>query len=89
MRKILGEQRIVARDQNKVFVELASARKLSPADAEDKYGLSHGKGNAFVEFDIKPKLLKQQYNRRLGIYEYYVIGDVELAERDAEAFFNI
>ncbi len=53
MRKILADQRIIARDQNNVFVERASSRKLAPTDAERKYGLDPGIANAYMEFDIE------------------------------------
>jgi hypothetical protein len=44
--------------------------------------LEIGKGNAFVEFDIEPDLLRIQYNRRLQTDEFYIAGDVDLAVRD-------
>ena len=88
MRRIVAEQRIRARDQNKVFVELADRRRLAPNDAEDRYGLDHGKGNACVEFDVEPEVLLSQYNSRMQLNEYFVIGDIELVTRNAEAFFN-
>lgn len=88
MKKILEKAVIRARDQNKVFVELASSRKLSPADAEQKYDLDWGKANAYVEFDVEPELLMSRYNTRLKHDEYFIVGNVETKDRDIEAFFN-
>jgi hypothetical protein len=89
MRMILAEGVIRARDQNKVFVELASARKLSPQDAVKKYGLDPGKGNAYIEFEIADDLLMWQRNPQLKVDEYFTFGDVLLGEGEFEAFFNI
>jgi hypothetical protein len=89
MQKIVEAQRIIARDQNKVFVELADARRLSPADAEDKYYMDDGKGNAYIEFHIEPEKLEKKFNNRLGFEEYFITGDVDLTDREPEAFFNI
>lgn len=88
MRKIIVEQRVVARDQNKVFVERADRRKLAPRDAEERYGLDQGKANAYVEFDIEPDLLHSQYNPVTRCDESYVVGNVDLSGREPQAFFN-
>ena len=88
MRKILAEGVIRARDQNKVFVEKASSRKLSPADAVVRYGLAQGKGNAYVEFDIEDELLLVSYNPVTRRDEFSIAGDVVLADRNAVALFN-
>jgi hypothetical protein len=88
MRKIMDEQRIIARDQNKIFVELASARRLSASDAEDKYELKDGKGNAYVEFDVEPELLQSQYNRRTKLDELFIVALFELAGRNAAGAVN-
>lgn len=89
MRRILVEQRIVARHQNKVFVELASQRLLSAADARQKYGIGKGKGTAYVEFEIEDALLLRRYNPNTRCDERYIVGDVELAGRAAEGRLNI
>ena len=88
MRKIIAQQRIIARDQNKVFVVKADRRKLSPSDAEETYGLDPGRANAYVEFDMEPAPLLVQYNRQLQTDELFIVGDVDLTDRHAEAFFN-
>ncbi len=88
MRRIVAERRLVARDPNKVFVEPASSRRLSPADAADTYGLDEGKGKACVEFDVPEDELKYQWNARFRVAEWFIVGDIELTERNTEAFFN-
>jgi hypothetical protein len=88
MRKIMAQQRIIARDQNKLFVERASAGRQSARDIEEEYDLDEGKGNAFVEFEIEPELLRVQYNRRLRMNELYIVGDVNLNGRNAVGSTN-
>jgi len=69
MRTIFREMRTLARDQNCVFVERASARKLSANDATLKYGLARGKGNAFIEFDVEPERVLERWNGVLKTVE--------------------
>jgi hypothetical protein len=88
MKKIMEEQRIIARDQNKVFVERAADRRLSAGDAEVKYGLDDGKANAFIEFDIEPALLLWRKNPQLRIDEFFIVGDVDLTGRNPKGFHN-
>jgi hypothetical protein len=86
--RILAERRILARDQNKVFVEPAERKALSPREAEAKYLLKRGKGNAFVEFDARPEEVNQQTNRLTGARETFFRGDVDLSERNPMGFDN-
>jgi hypothetical protein len=88
MRKILADGVIRARDQNRVFVEKANARRLSPADAMRKYGLLKGKANAYVEFDVEEGELELRPNAATKNTEYVIHGDVDLSNRDAVPFFN-
>lgn len=88
MRKIVAEGVIRARDQNKVFVEKTNSRKLSPADAETQYRMKPGKGNAYIEFDMEEAHLRLGYNGATQLDEWSIDGDVDLAHRNAEAFFN-
>lgn len=83
MAKILADQRIVARDQNRVFMELARTRKSSAADAEDKYGLHDGRGKAHVEFDMDDDRLASRRNPLFDVMEWFVIGDIDLSGRNA------
>ena len=86
--RILQEARLLAKDQNKVFVEPASHKPLSPRAAEATHLLKRGKGNAYVEFDSQPGELCQQTNRLTGEIEFYLQGDVDLSRRNAEGFDN-
>jgi hypothetical protein len=88
MRKIMREGVIRARDQHKVFIEKAASRKLSPSDAEDRYGIRKGRANAYVEFDIEEESICRQYNKEHQIDEYYVVGDVDLVDRNPKTFAN-
>src|SRR5438128_2158711 len=86
--RILDEQRLLARDQNKVFVEQADRRTLPPRDAEATYLLKRGKGNSFVEFDAYQNEVFAQVNRLTGETEYFLRGNIELAGRNALGFDN-
>src|SRR4051812_28743645 len=88
MRNIIAEQRIIARDQNHVFVEKAQSKRLSPRDAEAHYGLDRGKGMACVEFEIDDSLLRWQNNPELKIDEWFIDGDVDLSNRNASGYVN-
>lgn len=85
---ILRSGRVEARDQNKVFVEYANADPYSPRDAEDRYLLKRGKGNAYVEFDLEDDEIQSQVNPLTGKKEYFVRGDVDLGSRNPAGFDN-
>jgi hypothetical protein len=53
MRKILAEGIIHARDQNKVFVERASARKLSPNDVVARYKIGPEKETHILSLTLR------------------------------------
>lgn len=80
--RILDEQRLRAGVQNKVFVENARRRLLSPRDAEERYKLSPGKGNAVIEFDVDLNELQYQPNPIIRREELYLEGDVDLKNRN-------
>ena len=86
--RILVERRIVARDQHKVFIERAVRQPLSPRQAETKYLLKHGKGNAYVEFDALPEELHEQTNPLTGAIELFLQGDIDLSMRNPQGFDN-
>ena len=88
MSKILAEGVIRARDQNRVFVERASNRKLSPSDVVQEYPLARGKGNAFIEFDVEERLLLIRYNQSIKRDEMFIDGDVDLNNRNAQGSVN-
>jgi hypothetical protein len=85
---ILVEGRIVSRDQNKVFVERADRKPLSPREAEVKYLIKPGKGNAYVEFDARAEEVHHQLNPRTGEKEFFLYGDVDLLDRNPQGFNN-
>ena len=86
--RILAEGRILARDQHKVFVERADRQPLSRRQAEVKYVLKRGKGNAYVEFDAFPEEVHEQINRLTGATELFLLGDVDLSTRNLQGFDN-
>jgi len=86
--RILVERRIVARDQHKVFIERAVRQPLSPRQAETKYLLKRGKGNAYVEFDALPEELHEQTNSLTGAIEIFLQGDIDLSMRNPQGFDN-
>ena len=88
MRRILLDQRIIARDQKKVFVELANRNIGAPRTVERRYRLKAGKANAYVEFDVEDADLRRQRNRLTGVDEYYIRGSLELSSRKLEGFEN-
>lgn len=85
---ILSDGVLAAWDQNKVFVERASRKPLSPRDAESTYLLKRGKGNAYVEFDVQPDEVHEQKNSITGATELYLIGDVDLTGRNPGSIEN-
>ena len=82
MEKILQEQVIRARDQNKVFVERANRPPRSSVDVIRIWKVRYGKGAAYVEFDAEDAEVLQQYNAGIKRHELYMTGDVTLAGRN-------
>lgn len=87
--KILEDGMIVAKVQNKVFVEYANHDPYSPQDAEHRYKLKPGKGNAYIEFDMDNAELEEQPNSLTCRRELFVRGDVDLSTRGPEGFDNL
>ncbi len=67
---------------HKVFVERARRKPLAPRDAEDKYGITEGKGNAVIEFDVDEMELDFRYNPITKTDEYFIESDVTLKRRN-------
>jgi HYD1 signature containing ADP-ribosyltransferase len=86
--RIATDGMLVARDQNKVFVERADRRPLGPREAEEVYLLKRGKGSAYIEFDAESDELLEQTNSLTGETEYFLEGDVDLTDRQPHAFEN-
>lgn len=88
LRRMLAEGRIIARDQNKVFVERADRKPLSRREAENRYLMDRGKGYAYIEFDALWDEVGTQGNPRFADAEWYIRGDVDLSDRRPEGFIN-
>jgi hypothetical protein len=86
--RILTEERLLARDQNKIFVERADHEPFNPREAEAKYLLKRGKGNAYIEFDARPEEIRKQINHLTGETEFFPHGSIDLAGRNPQGFDN-
>jgi len=86
--RILAEGRIIARDQHKIFVERADRPSLSRRQAEMKYLLKRGKGNAYIEFGASTEEVYEQTNPLTGAVELFLWGDVDLSGRNPQGFDN-
>ena len=73
---------IVAKDQNRVFTESARHKALSPTDAEAKYRLKQGHGNAHVEFNARRSEVEVRYNPLSRFTEHVLHGNVRLEGRN-------
>jgi RHS repeat-associated protein len=69
---------IRARDNNRVYVEPASQKPLSPRDAEAKYQIKEGRGRDYIELDVPNSQLEWVKNPRYGTPELTIRGDVTL-----------
>lgn len=86
--KIIEEGTIRAKDQNKVFVEHADGDPYSPRDAEARYLLKRGRGNAYIEFHAEDAEIEEQMNPLTGRREFFLRGDVNLTDRDPDGVDN-
>ena len=86
--RILTEGQIIARDQNKVFVERVDRSPLSARQAEAQYLLKRGKGNAYIEFDALPDEVYEQTNHLTGAAEFFLRGNVDLSTRNPHGCDN-
>jgi hypothetical protein len=86
--RILAEGQLIARDQNKVFVERADRSPLSARQAEAQYPLKRGRGNAYIEFDALPDEVYEQTNHLTGVTEFFLRGNVVLSTRNPQGFNN-
>jgi len=87
--KIIEEETLRAKDQSKVFVEHANGDPYSPRDAEARYLLKRGRGNAYVEFYAEEDEVEEQINPLTGRKEFFLRGDVDLTDRDADWVDNV
>jgi len=70
---------IKASDKNKVYLELASKKPLSPTDVRNKYQIADNKGRDYVETDAPEEVLKWVRNPRYHRLELTVEGDLKLS----------
>jgi RHS repeat-associated protein len=72
------DSKIIASDNNRVYVEPASNKALSQNAAETKYQLKPGRGKDYVEFDVPNSQLEWVKNPRYGTPELTIKGNVDL-----------
>jgi galactose-1-phosphate uridylyltransferase len=68
---------IIAKDNNRVYVEPANKKPLSPKEAESTYQLKQGKGRDYVEFDVPESQVEWVKNPRYGDMELTIKGGVK------------
>ncbi|WP_323639797.1 RHS repeat-associated core domain-containing protein [Pectobacterium polonicum] len=69
---------IKAQDNNRVYVEPAKNKPLSPKDAESKYQIKPGKGRDYIETDVPNDSLEWITNPRYHREELTIKSDVKL-----------
>ncbi|HCQ9959232.1 TPA: type IV secretion protein Rhs [Acinetobacter baumannii] len=69
-------QKILAVDNNRVYVEPANKKPLSQIEAEDKYQIKQGKRRDYVEFDVLESRTEWVKNPRYHREELTIKGDV-------------
>ena len=74
---IEAENKIIAQDNNRVYVEPAKKKALSQIDAETKYQIKPGRGRDYVEFDVPNDKLEWVKNPRYHADELTVKGDID------------
>jgi RHS repeat-associated protein len=70
--------KMIARDNNRIYLEPASKKPLSQVEVEDKYQIGRGRGRDYVETDVPNSRLEWVRNPRYGADELTVEGDLEL-----------
>ena len=70
-------------------MEHADGDPYSPRNAEARYRLKRGKGNAYIEFDAENDEVEEQNNPLTGKTGYFLRGDVDLTDRNPEGFDNV
>ena len=67
----------------KIYAESAHRGVLSPRDAEERYRLRTGRGQDYVEFEVRDGTRFQRVTGSLsGVYEYEISGDAVLGAGD-------
>ncbi len=70
--------KILAKDNNRVYLEPAKKKALSSTKAEELYQLKKGRGKHYVEFDVDSSLLEWVENPRYHRMELTVKGDIKI-----------
>ena len=73
--------------KTQTFADKAKGNPGSPRDIEDKFGIKPGKGRNYVEFEVSLDEVEHVMNPSTGNYEFRIVGDVNLNNRNP-AFFN-
>ncbi len=69
---------ILAQDNNRVYLEPAKNKVLSPKDAQDKYHIDKSKGRDYIEIDVFKSKLELVRNPRYNTMELTVKGNLIL-----------
>ncbi|MBK3461538.1 RHS repeat-associated core domain-containing protein [Pseudomonas haemolytica] len=69
---------ILAQDNNRVYLEPAKNKILSPVDAQDKYQIEKSKGRDYIEMDVPESRLEWVKNPRYNVMELTVRGNLEI-----------
>lgn len=70
---------IVAQDNNRVYLEPAKNKALSPIAAQDKYQINKSKGRDYIEMDVPESTLEWIKNPRYNTMELTIKGSVTLS----------
>ena len=78
LKGIKDDGKIIARDNNRVYLEPANKPALAPGKAEELYQLKKGRGKNYIEFDVDTNSLEWVENPRYHRDELTVKGDVKI-----------
>jgi RHS repeat-associated protein len=69
---------ILAQDNNRVYLEPAKSKVLSPRDAQEKYQIDKSKGRDYIETDVHESQLELVKNPRYSTMELTIKGNLTL-----------
>ncbi|MEZ2586404.1 HYD1 signature containing ADP-ribosyltransferase family protein [Kluyvera intermedia] len=72
--------KILAKDNNRVYLEPANKKPLSQVEVESKYQIKPGRGRDYIETDVPNKQLEWVTNPRYHTDELTAKGDIILSE---------
>ena len=79
---------ISAKDNNRVYLELANKKALDQRAAEEKYQIGRGRGRDYIEFDVPAHLLEHIKNPRYSSIELTIKGRAELKTQHSQGENN-